>query len=83
MKTVCILMVAFIFAGCANDGSTPGQKLDTLLNKADTTAERIGDSVKTGARELKEEVKEEINDVLDRDRKVVISRDSINKDSIK
>ncbi|GAA4333533.1 hypothetical protein [Flaviaesturariibacter amylovorans] len=47
MKRILLFASLCVLAACGNDAGTPGQKLDTLLNKAD----RLGDSLKVQAKE--------------------------------
>ena len=45
MKQVLIFFLgAVLFASCNSGGETPGQKLDTLLKKADTVTEKVGEA---------------------------------------
>ena len=72
MKLVVSLICVLLVVSCANNGSTPGQKLDTLLKKADTTAEQFLDSSKSKLNQLKEKV-----DNID----IHIGKDSTKKDT--
>jgi hypothetical protein len=62
-KILGILSVALVMTACNNDGGSTEEKLDSLGNKIDTTAEKVWDSTK----ETYKDVREEVKDRLDRD----------------
>jgi len=49
-----------LLAGCNNDGSVK-VKMDSLGKKFDSSAQRLYDSAKERGRELKENIKEKLN----------------------
>ena len=49
-----------LLAGCNNDGSVK-VKMDSLGKKFDSSAQRLYDSAKEKGRELKENIKEKLN----------------------
>ncbi|MDB5253286.1 MAG: hypothetical protein JWP27_2455, partial [Flaviaesturariibacter sp.] len=51
-----LVFLTALLAGCNNSGRTPGQELDTLLKKADTTVDRLADSSASKFRQLKDKV---------------------------
>ncbi|RYY97618.1 MAG: hypothetical protein EOO11_10390 [Chitinophagaceae bacterium] len=77
MKRILLLVSVCALAACGNNGATPGQKLDTLLNKADRLGDTLKeqakeswDSTRAGARELGKKVEgsfERKNDRIDAD----------------
>ena len=54
------MMVMILLAGCNNDGSVK-VKMDSLGKKFDSSAQRLYDSAKEKGRELKENIKEKLN----------------------
>lgn len=69
-----ILLPVLFVASCQEHGSTPGQKLDSLIQKVDTTANQFVDSSKSKLEKLKNKV----NDIH-----IHIGKDSTTKDTSK
>ena len=57
-----VLVVAGLLTACNENGSTIEGKLDSLEDRIDTTAEKIWDSTKAKAKDIKEEVEERLED---------------------
>jgi hypothetical protein len=72
MNRLLILFLALFLFSCGNEATSPGQKLDTLLKKIDTSVERLGDSTKVEFRKLRDKVD---------DIHIDIRRDSTKKDT--
>lgn len=71
-KMISVLALAFLMS-CDNSGGSTEQKLDSLGEKLQNSAERTFDSAKEKAKDLKEKVEGRLED-----------RDSLNrKDSLK
>ncbi|MDB5197512.1 MAG: hypothetical protein JWP88_1883 [Flaviaesturariibacter sp.] len=73
-KFMVVLLVATGLTACQENAGTPGQKLDTLLKKADTTADQFIDSSRSKLNRLKDKV----NNI-----DIHIGRDSAKKDTSK
>lgn len=65
-KWTGILAGAFLLAACNNEGDSTERKLDSLETRIDTTAEKVWDSTKAKAKDLKERIEEKIEN-RDRD----------------
>lgn len=55
-----ILALALLFTACNNESDTTERKLDSLETRIDTTAEKVWDSTKAKARDLKERIEQKI-----------------------
>lgn len=60
IRTLILLIGIVVLASCNNDGSVK-VKMDSLGKKFDSSAERLYDSAKEKGRELKENIKEKLN----------------------
>lgn len=59
MKKLLVLLAGFCFLTACNENGDPVEsKLDSLENHFDTTAEKIWDSTKAKAKDLKEKLEE-------------------------
>lgn len=65
-KWTGILAGALLLAACNNEGDSTERKLDSLETRIDTTAEKVWDSTKAKAKDLKERIEEKIEN-RDRD----------------
>lgn len=54
------MALALLFAACNNEGDATERKLDSLETRIDTTAEKVWDSTKAKARDLKERIEQKI-----------------------
>lgn len=71
MKKILIATVLLTgLVSCNNEGSDTEKKLDTLSQKIDTTLEKVWDSTKAKANDIKEKIEEKWD-----------KRDSLKKDS--
>lgn len=68
-KVTGILALALLFAACNNEGESTERKLDSLETRIDTTAEKVWDSTKAKAKELKERIEEKIENREEEERK--------------
>ena len=59
-KFLGVLIVAGLLTACNENGGSTEDKLDSLGKKIDTTAERIWDSTKEKAKDIKNEVEERL-----------------------
>lgn len=66
-KMIGVLSIAGFLSACDDNGSSTGQKLDSLGNKIENSAERIADSVEEKGRRLKDRIEDRFdNDSNDR-----------------
>ncbi|MFN2438309.1 MAG: hypothetical protein ABR503_03850 [Chitinophagaceae bacterium] len=92
-KVIAVGVFSFFLFSCDNNSTTTtehtldslgvkiGNEADTLGDKIENTDEKIWDSTKAGAKELKEEAKElknKIGDKLERNRDSIRKKDSVN-----
>lgn len=66
-KVTGILALALLFAACNNEGDSAERKLDSLETRIDTTAEKVWDSTKAKAKDLKERIEERIENRQERE----------------
>lgn len=59
-KFLGLMAVVVLLAACNNEGDATERKLDSLENRIDTTAEKVWDSTKAKAKELKERIEQKI-----------------------
>lgn len=59
-RITSILALALLFTACNNEGDTTERKLDSLETRIDTTAEKVWDSTKAKAKDLKERIEQKI-----------------------
>lgn len=59
-KVLGVMAVVVLLAACNNEGDTTERKLDSLENRIDTTAEKVWDSTKAKAKDLKERIEQKI-----------------------
>ena len=57
-----MLVIAGLLTACNENGNTIEGKLDSLGDRIDTTAEKIWDSTKAKAKDIKEDVEERLED---------------------
>ena len=55
-----LLALTLLFTACNNEGDTTERKLDSLETRIDTTAEKVWDSTKAKAKDLKERIEQKI-----------------------
>ena len=55
-----LLTLALLLAACNNEGDSTERKLDSLETRIDTTAEKVWDSTKARAKDLKEHIEQRI-----------------------
>ena len=60
VRALVILIAAVLLGGCNNDGSVK-IKMDSLGKKFDSSAERLYDSAKEKGREIKENIKNKLD----------------------
>ncbi|HEY1112840.1 MAG TPA: hypothetical protein VGE66_04745 [Chitinophagaceae bacterium] len=67
-KVIGLMSLALLLASCNNEGDSTERKLDSLETRIDTTAEKVWDSTKAKAKELKERIEQRIErrDSVDR-----------------
>jgi len=63
MKTIgfVIIMLGCILSACNDTGSSTRIKIDSIGRKFDTSAERIWDSTKVKAKEIKEKIENKLD----------------------
>lgn len=68
-RGIGLLVVVLLLAACNNEGDSTERKMDSLEQRIDTTAEKVWDSTKAKAKDLKERIEEKIerHDSADRD----------------
>lgn len=67
------LLVGVLVSACNETGDSTERKLDSLERRIDTTAEKVWDSTKARAKDLKEQIEEKFEE-----------RDSVNRtDTVK
>lgn len=54
--SVGFLLFCMVLTGCNENGDSTERKLDSLERRIDTTAEKVWDSTKSKAKELKERI---------------------------
>ena len=59
-KLTGLLTLALLVAACNNEGDHTERKLDSLETRIDTTAEKVWDSTKAKAKDLKERIEQKI-----------------------
>jgi hypothetical protein len=59
VRLVAIMVITILFSGCNNDGSVK-VKMDSLGKKFDSSAQRLYDSAKEKGKELKENIKNKL-----------------------
>jgi hypothetical protein len=59
-KWTGILAGALLLVACNNEGDSTERKLDSLETRIDTTAEKVWDSTKAKAKDLKERIEKKI-----------------------
>lgn len=64
-----LLVMVLLLAACNNEGDSTERKMDSLEQRIDTTAEKVWDSTKAKAKDLKERIEQKIerHDSADRD----------------
>lgn len=67
-RLIALLVLGMGFTACNEEGSPTERKLDSLERRIDTTAEKVWDSTKARAKDLKERIEEEFEE-RDRDKK--------------
>ena len=60
-KAGFVFLIAGFLVACDNSGSSTKSKMDSLGKKFDSSAERIWDSTKEKARELKENIENKLD----------------------
>jgi RNase adaptor protein for sRNA GlmZ degradation len=55
-----ILLGSLLLTACNNEGDSAERKLDSLETRIDTTAEKVWDSTKAKAKDLKERIEQKI-----------------------
>ena len=55
-----LLTLALLLTACNNEGDSTERKLDSLETRIDTTAEKVWDSTKARAKDLKERIEQRI-----------------------
>jgi len=61
MKRLLILMGLSVFWAC-NDSASLDNKADSLGKEADSFSRKVGDSTRKGAKELKENIKDQFKE---------------------
>lgn len=64
-----LLALVLLFTACNNEGDVTERKLDSLETRIDTTAEKVWDSTKAKARDLKERIEQRIENREDGERR--------------
>lgn len=59
-KAAFIVLMAVLAASCNYEGSSTERKLDSLEERIDTTADKVWDSTKAKAKELKERIEQKL-----------------------
>lgn len=59
-KTAFVVLMAVFALSCNNEGGITEQKLDSLEERIDTTADKVWDSTKAKAKELKERIEQKL-----------------------
>lgn len=63
-----LLALVLLVTACNNEGDVTERKLDSLETRIDTTAEKVWDSTKARAKDLKERIEQRIENREERDR---------------
>ena len=67
-KFLALLLVSGLLTACNENGSSTERKLDSLGDKIDTTAEKLWDSTKEKAKDVRDNIEERLDrDSSDRD----------------
>jgi len=61
-RMICVLGIAGWLVACDNNGTSTQQKLDSIGERLENTAERTWDSTKEKARDLKERIEDRLED---------------------
>ncbi len=59
MKTIVAVCMVFLLWSCTNDGGVEN-RMDSVKRYLDTTAEKIGDSVKAKSQRLEQKIEERL-----------------------
>jgi hypothetical protein len=67
-KVIGLTTMVLLLAACNNEGDSTERELDSLETRIDTTTEKVWDSTKAKARDLKERIEDKIEnrDTADR-----------------
>jgi hypothetical protein len=61
-RLVTFVVIGALFTACNEEGSSRERKLDSLERRIDTTAEKVWDSTKAKAKDLKDRIEAEFEE---------------------